>query len=213
MCACVCVCVFTHTLSARHTVSLVRVIHVGRIRDGHATGCGSHVVAGTAGYSVGQLLIPEYALPWEDASLPYSKFASPLKVIVEASNGASDYGNKFGEPLINGFTRSFCGVLPNGERREYMKPIMFSGGIGHMSAVHRRKEAAAPGMLVVKLGGPAYRIGVGGGAASSLVQRGSWSASVRMVFVECMERVMYVECLVCRERVCVWMCGCVYVWV
>ena len=46
----------------------------------------------------------------------------------------SDYGNKFGEPVITGFTRSFAQRIPNGERREYLKPIMFSGGVGHLHA-------------------------------------------------------------------------------
>ncbi|KAF4520706.1 hypothetical protein B566_EDAN012493 [Ephemera danica] len=92
---------------------------------------GGHYIAGTAGYSFGNLHIPE------------------------ASNGASDYGNKFGEPVVGGFARSFGLVLPSGERREYVKPIMFSGG-----------------MHVVKLGGPVYRIGVGGGSASSVEVQG-----------------------------------------
>lgn len=143
----------------------------GRIRDGHATGRGSLVVAGTAGYCVGQLLIPGYPLPWEDAELRYpSNLATPLEIEIEASNGASDYGNKFGEPVISGYTRSFGLRLPDGERREWIKPVMFSGGIGQIDARHTRKHPPATGMLVVKLGGPAYRIGMGGGAASSMVQ-------------------------------------------
>ncbi len=143
----------------------------GRIRDTHATGRGSLVVAGTAAYCVGNLRIPGYPLPWEDPSFPYpANLASPLEIEIEASNGASDYGNKFGEPVIQGYTRSFGLRLPDGERREWIKPIMFSGGIGQMDAGHREKEAPAPEMLVVKLGGPAYRIGMGGGAASSMVQ-------------------------------------------
>lgn len=56
--------------------------------------------------------------------------APPLEITIEASNGASDYGNKFGEPVLAGFARSFGMMLPNGERREWVKPIMFSGGIG-----------------------------------------------------------------------------------
>jgi len=143
----------------------------GRIRDTHATGRGSLVVAGTAAYCVGNLRIPGYPLPWEDPAFAYpGNLASPLEIEIEASNGASDYGNKFGEPVIQGYTRSFGLRIPNGERREWIKPIMFSGGIGQMDARHRRKEAPAPEMLVVKLGGPAYRIGMGGGAASSMVQ-------------------------------------------
>ena len=143
----------------------------GRIRDVHAAGRGSLVVAGTAAYCVGNLYIPDYPLPWEDPAFRYpTNLASPLEIEIEASNGASDYGNKFGEPVIQGYTRSFGLRLPGGERREWIKPIMFSGGIGQMDADHREKEAPEPEMLVVKLGGPAYRIGMGGGAASSMVQ-------------------------------------------
>jgi phosphoribosylformylglycinamidine synthase len=143
----------------------------GRIRDVHATGRGALVVAGTAAYCVGNLRIPDYEQPWEDPSFRYpSNLASPLEIEIEASNGASDYGNKFGEPVIQGYTRSFGLRLPNGERREWLKPIMFSGGIGQMDARHADKGEPDLGMLVVKLGGPAYRIGMGGGAASSMVQ-------------------------------------------
>ncbi|MGW8266681.1 MAG: phosphoribosylformylglycinamidine synthase, partial [Longimicrobiales bacterium] len=107
----------------------------GRIRDTHATGRGSLVVAGTAAYCVGNLRIPGYPLPWEeDASRYPTNLASPLEIEIEASNGASDYGNKFGEPVIQGYTRSFGLRIPNGERREWIKPIMFSGGIGQMDA-------------------------------------------------------------------------------
>jgi|WetSurMetagenome_2_1015567.scaffolds.fasta_scaffold00042_73 phosphoribosylformylglycinamidine synthase len=143
----------------------------GRIRDGHATGRGSHVVAGTAAYCVGNLNIPGYELPWENGAYVYpSNLAAPLRIEIDASNGASDYGNKFGEPLIQGFTRSFGMTLPNGERREWLKPIMFTGGVGQIGASHITKEEAKPGMVVVKIGGPAYRIGMGGGAASSMIQ-------------------------------------------
>ena len=143
----------------------------GRIRDVQATGTGGLVIAGTAAYCVGNLLIPGYVLPWEDASYAYPhNLASPLQIEVEASNGASDYGNKFGEPVIQGFTRSFGLRMPDGERREWIKPIMFSGGVGQMDSRHTDKTAARKGMLVVKVGGPAYRIGMGGGAASSMIQ-------------------------------------------
>jgi len=143
----------------------------GRLRDVHAAGKGSLFVAGTAAYCVGNLQIPGYELPWEDADFNYpSNLASPLDIEVEASNGASDYGNKFGEPVIQGYTRSFGLRLPDGERREWIKPIMFSGGIGLIDDRHTSKDAPEPGMLVVKVGGPAYRIGMGGGAASSMVQ-------------------------------------------
>jgi phosphoribosylformylglycinamidine synthase len=110
-------------------------------------------------------------MPWEDKSYQYPPtMASPLQILIDCSNGASDYGNKFGEPLICGFTRSFGGKLDTtGERFEWVKPIMLSGGIGQMDHAHCEKQAPEKGHLVVKLGGPAYRIGVGGGAASSMV--------------------------------------------
>jgi phosphoribosylformylglycinamidine synthase len=142
----------------------------GRLRDVHATGRGALVVAGTAAYCVGNLRLPGYELPWEDSGLRYPRnLATPLEIEIEASNGASDYGNKFGEPVIAGFTRSAGLRLADGERREWIKPIMFSGGIGQIDAHHTTKGEPEPGMWVVKIGGPAYRIGMGGGAASSMV--------------------------------------------
>lgn len=142
----------------------------GRIRDTHATGRGSFVVAATAGYCVGNLQMEGAYAPWEDSAFIYpSNLASPSQILIDASNGASDYGNKFGEPLIQGYTRTFGMRLPNGERREWLKPIMFSGGIGQIDHTHISKGEPDVGMLVVKIGGPAYRIGMGGGAASSMV--------------------------------------------
>uniref|UniRef100_A0A803N959 Phosphoribosylformylglycinamidine synthase n=1 Tax=Chenopodium quinoa TaxID=63459 RepID=A0A803N959_CHEQI len=142
----------------------------GWIRDTHATGRGSFVVAATAGYCVGNLNMEESYAPWEDVSFTYpSNLASPLRILIDASNGASDYGNKFGEPLIQGYTRTFGMRLPNGERREWLKPIMFSAGIGQIDHTHITKGEPEIGMLVVKIGVPAYRIGMGGDAASSMV--------------------------------------------
>jgi|Deesub1362A_J573_1020465.scaffolds.fasta_scaffold01267_4 phosphoribosylformylglycinamidine synthase len=142
----------------------------GRIRDIEATGRGGLVIAGTAAYCVGNLLIPGYKLPWEDDSFPYpGNLASPLEIEIQASNGASDYGNKFGEPVIQGFTRSFGMRMPDGQRIEWVKPIMFTGGIGQIDARHVEKAGPEKGMLVVKVGGPAYRIGIGGGSASSMI--------------------------------------------
>lgn len=143
----------------------------GRIRDVQATGRGALVVAGTAGYCVGNLSVPGYSLPWENKKFKYPEnLASPLKIQIDASNGASDYGNKFGEPLIQGFNRSFGMTLPSGERQEWLKPIMFSGGIGQIEDVHIKKGRPKKGMLIIQIGGPAYRIGMGGGAASSMIQ-------------------------------------------
>jgi phosphoribosylformylglycinamidine synthase len=143
----------------------------GRIRDVQGTGRGGHVIAGTAGYATGNLNIAGYPIEGENVSFTYpSNLAAPLRVMIEESNGASDYGNKFGEPLIQGFTRTFGLRLPNGERKEWVKPIMFTGGIGQIDDCNIEKQSPAKGMFIIQVGGPAYRIGLGGGSASSLIQ-------------------------------------------
>ena len=78
--------------------------------------------------------------------------------------------------MITGFTRSFAQRIPNGERREYLKPMLFSGGVGQLDDRHLHKGQPEKDMLVVKVGGPAYRIGLGGGAASSRMQDASQAA-------------------------------------
>jgi phosphoribosylformylglycinamidine synthase len=142
----------------------------GRIRDVQGTGKGGFVIAGTAGYCVGDLNIPGYPLSWEHSYDKPDNLASPLNIEIEASNGASDYGNKFGEPLIQGFTRSFDMQLESGERWAFLKPIMFTAGIGQIDDNHTDKAEEEKGMLIVQVGGPAYRVGFGGGAASSMLQ-------------------------------------------
>jgi phosphoribosylformylglycinamidine synthase len=142
----------------------------GRIRDNQAVGRGGSVCASGAAYCVGNLHIPGYSLPWEEDGYRHpSDLASPLDILIQASNGASDYGNCFGEPLIYGFTRSFGLDLPDGYRSWY-KPIMYSAGAGQIRDEHIGKHKPARDMLVVQVGGPAYRIGMGGGAASSMEQ-------------------------------------------
>lgn len=146
----------------------------GRIRDNTAVGRGGWTGIGVAGYFVGNLFIPGYEIPYEipgevvGKNKP-SKYASPLEILIKGSNGVSSYGNEFGEPLPLGFCRTF-GQIVNGEWREPRKPILYSGGIGHVYAEHIEKEKAEIGMLIVAIGGPAYPIAVGGGAASSLHQ-------------------------------------------
>ena len=143
----------------------------GRIRDIQGTGRGGLVVAGTAAYCVANLQIPGYELPWEEKDFAYpANLASGLEIEIEASNGASDYGNKFGEPVIQGFTRSFDMRFASGERWGFLKPIMFTGGIGQIDDRHVEKAREEKDMLIVQIGGPAYRVGFGGGAASSMLQ-------------------------------------------
>lgn len=142
----------------------------GRIRDVQGTGKGGFVMAGTAGYCVANLHIPGYELEWEHSYPCPDNLATALDIEIEASNGASDYGNKFGEPLIQGFTRSFDLRLDDGQRWGFLKPIMFTAGIGQIDERQTEKAAEKPGMLIVQVGGPAYRVGFGGGAASSMLQ-------------------------------------------
>lgn len=130
----------------------------GRIRDNQSIGRGGLCIGGTVGYSVGKL-----EGKYEEKN---------NKTLIEASNGASDYGNKFGEPLIQGFCREYGETMDDNERIEYVKPIMFSGGIGQMKEIHTKKEKSLnENILIVRLGGPAYKIGIGGGSASSRDQK------------------------------------------
>ena len=143
----------------------------GRLRDQMATGMGSNVIAGTTGYSVSTLDIPGYKMPGENKDFHSpTNMASGLQILVDGSNAASNYGNEFGEPVVQGWCRNFDLRIPDGDRWGYVKPILFSGGIGQMIHIHAEKGHAETGLLIVQVGGPAYRIGFGGGAASSLHQ-------------------------------------------
>lgn len=157
----------------------------GRIRDILCVGKGGQIIAGTAGYCVGDI---NFTPQREDFKEEYGWLPSyPRKILIEASNGASDYGNKIGEPLIQGFTRSFrqdfkvspltldklnpkqLEDLPS-RRVEWLKPIMFSGGMGSILRHNLKKNEPEDNHLIVRVGGPAYRIGMGGGSASSRTQ-------------------------------------------
>lgn len=136
----------------------------GRIRDIQATGRGAQPVCSSAGYCVGKLFLSD-----NDIQKEYpSNMAEPTKILIEGSNGASDYGNKFGEPIVNGFTRSFRANIA-GERREWVKPIMFTGGLGIMQQQHTTKYTPQKDMAICKIGGPVYKIGLGGSTASSRI--------------------------------------------
>jgi phosphoribosylformylglycinamidine synthase len=141
----------------------------GRIRDSRAVGRGGLVHAGLAGYCVGNLHLPNFAIPGEDIGGETNTQASPLQILLRGSDGVSDYGNKIGEPLLGGFTRSF-GQIVQSKRREFRKPVLYSAGFGRLDDRHLRKHEAEAGMHIVRIGGPAYRIGVGGGSASSMMQ-------------------------------------------
>ena len=145
----------------------------GWYRDGKNPGRGALVLFALAGYCTGRLNIPGYPLPWEqdfaDFQYPHN-LASGLQVAVEASNGVSDYGNCLGVPAKGGFFRSFGIRLPWGERVEFVKPIVYVGGGGIIDSRHTKKGEAIKGLRIVQIGGPAYNVGFGGGAASSMHQ-------------------------------------------
>lgn len=140
----------------------------GRIRDNQSVGRGGRPIASGAGYCGDNLHIPGYDLPWEDNWFHPSNRVSPLEFLIRASDGNSDYGNRFGEPVIYGFTRTFGMELPDG-RRGWFKPLMYTVGAGQIDDRHTKKGEPEKGMLIVHIGGPAYRIGLGGGPASSMI--------------------------------------------
>ncbi|MEK7068069.1 MAG: AIR synthase-related protein, partial [Patescibacteria group bacterium] len=142
----------------------------GRRRDSEAPGRGGIVVAGSAGFMGGNLNIAGYELPWEDKTFSYDpRTESPLNFFIRATKGAFDDGNQFGEPVILTFAESF-GMIIGDKRWEFVKPVMFSGGFSIIDARHVEKAKPKEGWLVVKIGGLAYRVGVGGGSASSMMQ-------------------------------------------
>lgn len=131
----------------------------GRIRDTIAIGKGGNIISGYCGYCVGDI---------DNRSHDYP-YCHPKDLLIEASNGASDYGNKIGEPIISGFTRSFKTYIDN-QNYEFVKPIMYCGSIGSITKSNLYKQPAEPGMIVCQIGGPAYKIGLGGSCASSVSQ-------------------------------------------
>ncbi len=140
----------------------------GEIRDEGATGRGSAPKAGLTGFAVSNLHLPGTDEPWERD--PYgapSHIASPLDIMVAGPLGAAAFNNEFGRPSLGGFFRVYEQTV-DGVRRGYHKPIMSAGGLGSISASQTEKVLFGPGTLLVQIGGPGMRIGMGGGAASSM---------------------------------------------
>ena len=129
----------------------------GRIRDNQSTGRGADIIMSSAGYIVGDILRDNIDHP----------FVKPIDMIIEASNGASDYGNKIGEPITSGFSRSIS-YINNGIHYEHIKPVMFSAGIGSILDKNTVKHKIEKNDRVVRIGGPAFKIGLGGGHCSSI---------------------------------------------
>ncbi|MCQ2368689.1 MAG: phosphoribosylformylglycinamidine synthase [Kiritimatiellae bacterium] len=141
----------------------------GEIRDEAATGTGSRTVAGICGFMVSNLRIPGFPQPWERiyADFP-TRLATPLQIMTEGPIGGAAFGNEFGRPQLCGFFRTYEGLVA-GELRGYHKPIMLAGGMGVIRRSQVQKKDVTVGALIVQIGGPAMRIGLGGGAASSMM--------------------------------------------
>ena len=141
----------------------------GEIRDEAATGSGSRTVAGICGFMVSNLRIPGYPQPWERVFADFpTRLATPLQIMTEGPIGGAAFGNEFGRPQLCGFFRTYEGEVA-GTLRGYHKPIMLAGGMGVIRRSQVEKKPVVTKALIVQIGGPAMRIGLGGGAASSMM--------------------------------------------
>jgi phosphoribosylformylglycinamidine synthase len=139
----------------------------GEIRDEGATGMGAKPKAGLTGFTVSNLRIPALPQPWEiDYGKP-GRIASALDIMLDGPIGGASFNNEFGRPNLLGYFRTFEQQVA-GEMRGYHKPIMIAGGIGNIAARDAHKRALPDDALLIQLGGPGMRIGLGGGAASSM---------------------------------------------
>jgi len=139
----------------------------GEIRDEGATGTGAKPKAGLTGFSVSNLRIPQHEHPWESNYGKPTRIASALNIMIEGPLGGAAFNNEFGRINLCGYFRSFEQAF-DGAMRGYHKPIMIAGGLGSINALHTQKKALPQGTLLIQLGGPGMRIGLGGGAASSV---------------------------------------------
>ena len=141
----------------------------GEIRDEGATGTGSKSKAGLSAFMVSNLKVPGFVMPWEKdhAQFP-DRIATPLEIMLEGPIGGASFGNEFGRPQLCGLFKTYEDVH-NGRYRGYHKPIMAAGGMGNIKRIHAQKNDIPPKSFIVQLGGPAMKIGIGGGAASSMV--------------------------------------------
>jgi len=131
----------------------------GEIRDEGATGRGSKPKAGLTGFTVSRLFDAHYGKP--------EHIASALQIMIEGPLGGAAFNNEFGRPILNGYFREYEQTV-NGQRWGYHKPIMIAGGLGTIDAGLTKKILFPSGSLLIQLGGPGMRIGMGGSAASSM---------------------------------------------
>ena len=154
----------------------------GEIRDRLGGGRASLPLAGTAVYMTSYPRMSEQHR-WELMMNPRAwLYQTPCEILIKASNGASDFGNKFGQPLICGSLLTFEHD-ENGRMYAYDKVIMLAGGVGYAAAKDAIKGTPEPGQAVVVMGGDNYRIGMGGGAVSS-VETGQYASGIELNAVQ-----------------------------
>ncbi|PIT71822.1 phosphoribosylformylglycinamidine synthase [Limnohabitans sp. G3-2] len=135
----------------------------GEIRDEGATGRGSKPKAGLSGFTVSKL----WGGMSDQASGKPEHIASPLQIMTEGPLGGAAFNNEFGRPNLLGYFREYEQTV-DGVVRGYHKPIMIAGGLGQIDAEQTKKIEFPAGSLLIQLGGPGMRIGMGGSAASSM---------------------------------------------
>ncbi|NAY90583.1 phosphoribosylformylglycinamidine synthase [Muricauda sp. JGD-17] len=154
----------------------------GEIRDRLAGGKGSLPLAGTAVYMTSYSRLEENR-PWEKGMLEREwLYQTPMDILIKASNGASDFGNKFGQPLIAGSVLTFE-HKEEARRMGFDKVIMLAGGIGYGKKDQALKDTPNKGDRIVILGGDNYRIGMGGAAVSS-ADTGEFSSAIELNAVQ-----------------------------
>lgn len=155
----------------------------GEIRDRIAGGKAAFPIAGTAVYMTSYTRLENPNRLWENATKarPWL-YQTPKDILIKASNGASDFGNKFGQPLICGSVLTFE-HFENNKKYGFDKVIMMAGGIGFAKKDDSLKDDPQVGNNVVLLGGDNYRIGMGGGAVSS-VATGEYNNAIELNAVQ-----------------------------
>ena len=154
----------------------------GEIRDRLAGGQGSLPLAGTAVYMTAYPRLEEDR-PWEQGMAERKwLYQTPMDILIKASNGASDFGNKFGQPLITGSLFTFEHE-EGGRKLGFDKVIMQAGGVGYAKASQAIKHTPKEGDKIVILGGENYRIGMGGAAVSS-TNTGAFGAGIELNAVQ-----------------------------
>jgi phosphoribosylformylglycinamidine synthase len=149
----------------------------GEIRDEGATGRGGKPKAGLVGFTVSDLRLPGALEPWELPDDQWigspARIARALDIMTDGPLGGAAFNNEFGRPAVLGYFRTFEHAEAAGLARGFHKPVMLAGGIGAVRPGHVAKAPVPEGAALIVLGGPAFLIGLGGGAASSLAQGAS----------------------------------------